>query len=395
MAAHPARNAGLAPDSLVALKAQEDGPRKAPGAKAKHLGGPEAARDAGLRWVTDARPGISRRKAKDTFRFIGKDGEAVSDPETRQRLKALVIPPAWEDVWIAPTANGHIQATGRDARGRKQYIYHPKWLEARDSTKYHRMLDFGRALPRLRKGVRKDLRRHGLGKERVAAAVVYLLDATAIRIGNEEYARENKSFGLTTLRNRHVKVAGTRVRFNFIGKGGKKHEIDLTDRRMAKVLARCAATPGVRLFQHQDAEGGVHALTSSDVNDYLRGLARQPFTAKDFRTWTGSVLAARHLAELPPPATKAEGKRKLTAMLAEVSGVLGNTPTVCRKCYIHPAVIEGYLDGSLSKAWRKGGARWQRGAGDPFESLLLFMLENQTRSSKASVTRSKAKSARP
>jgi DNA topoisomerase I len=220
---------------------------------------------------------------------------------------------------------------------------------------------------------------------------VYLLDATAIRIGNEQYARENKSFGLTTLRNRHVRVRGERVRLAFVGKGGKKHELELHDRRMAKVLARCAATRGQRLFQFLDEQGKAHPLHSADVNDYLRGLTRRPFTAKDFRTWTGSVLAARHLAEMDRPATRAEGKRQLTAMLREVSGVLANTPTVCRKCYVHPAVIEGYLDGSLSNVWRKQGVEWRRGKRDPYESLLLRMLENQTRSSNASDTRSKAK----
>jgi DNA topoisomerase I len=391
VAADSARIDGLARDPVAASASKEDISPEADGAEAEPLDGQEAARRAGLRWVSDTAPGISRKKQNGKFHFIGKDGAPIADPATRGRLESLVIPPAWEGVWITPVPNGHIQATGRDARGRKQYIYHPKWLAARDSTKYHRMRDFGRRLPALRKAVRKDLRRHGLGRERVAAAVVYLLDLTAIRIGNEQYARENKSFGLTTLRNRHVKVHGERVRFTFVGKGGKKHDLELSDRRMAKVLARCAATPGQRLFQFFDDKHQQHALHSADVNDYLRGLTHRSFTAKDFRTWTGSVLAARHLAELEPPKTKTEGKRQLTAMLGEVSGALGNTPAVCRKCYIHPAVIEGYLDGSLSKAWRKNAGQWQRAGRDPYELLLLRMLENQTRSSNASDTRSKAK----
>ena len=381
----------MATNSLVSPESQEDIPPEAIGAEAEPLDGPEAARLAGLRWVSDTAPGITRKKQNGKFRFIGHDGNPVSDPETRGRLDSLVIPPAWESVWIAPVHDGHIQATGRDARGRKQYIYHPKWLKARDSTKYDRMRRFGRSLPAVRKAVRKDLRRHGLCRERVAAAVVYLLDATAIRIGNEQYARENKSFGLTTLRNRHLKVRGERVRFEFVGKGGKKHEIELRDRRMAKALTRCAAMPGQRLFQFVDEGGQPHALHSGDVNDYLRTLTRRPFTAKDFRTWTGSVLAARFLAELPPPSTKAEGKRQLTAMLREVSGLLGNTPTVCRKCYVHPTVIDGYLDGSLSRTWQEKRAQWSTGMRDPYEALLLRMLEKQKRSSNPSDTRSKAK----
>lgn len=392
VAAHSAGTNGVAVlDVAEAAPEEADPPRAAIRAKAGDVTEAETvAREAGLKWVSDRLPGFGRKKRKDSFVYFSPKGDPVSDPVTKERLKALVIPPAWTGVWIASSPRAHIQATGRDAKGRKQYIYHPKWLEVRGEAKYGRMLKFGRALPDIRQAVRKDLRRHGLARERVTAAVVSLLDLTAVRIGNEEYARKNQSFGLTTLQNRHVKVRGSKVRFEFVGKGGKKHEVDLSDRRMAKVLARCAATRGQRLFQYTGEDGQLRPVQSHDVNAYLREVSGRDFTAKDFRTWTASVLAARFLADFDQPQTRTETKRRLNEMLRSVSSVLGNTPTVCRQSYVHPSVLESYLDGTLQKCWRKGRGRWGDGT-EGGEALLLCVLESQKRASRASDTRSKAK----
>ena len=392
MAANPASPNGVAVLDVAEAKAPKANlPRAALRPKDSLSEAEAVAREAGLKWVSDQVPGFRRLKRKDSFVFVSPKGEPVSDAETKARLKALVIPPAWTGVWIAPSPRAHIQATGRDAKGRKQYIYHPKWLEVRGEAKYGRMLRFGRALPAIRQQVREDLRRHGLGKKRVTAAVVSLLDLTAVRVGNEEYARKNKSFGLTTLENRHVRVEGSRVRFQFVGKGGKKHDIDLSDRRMAKVLSRCVATPGSRLFQFEGSDGQLHPVQSNEVNAYLKQASGRDFTAKDFRTWTASVLAAKFLADYEPPQSKAEGKRRLNEMLRSVSGTLGNTPTVCRQSYIHPAVLESYFDGTLRKCWKRGRDRWQADGSGGGEQLLLCVLESQKRASRASDTRSKAK----
>ena len=307
-----------------------------------------AARAAGLRHVSDSRPGITRvAKRGGGFRYTMPDGSPVRSAEELQRIAHIAIPPAWTDVWICPVANGHIQATGRDARRRKQYRYHERWRAYRDVTKYERTVAFGEALPRIRARVDADLRRQDLGRERVLATVVRLLDTTYIRVGNEEYARENRSFGLTTMRDRHVDVRGSRLRFEFRGKGGKKHQVDVTDPRVARVVSRLQDLPGQDLFQWQDEEGGTHSVESDDVNQYIREAAGDDFTAKDFRTWAGTVLAAWGLQELGEFTSQAEAKRQVVAAVESVARELGNTPAVCRRCYVHPAVLDAHLDGAL------------------------------------------------
>ena len=302
-----------------------------------------SAKAAGLRYISDRRPGIARRKTKTGFRYTTADGAPVRDPDTLGRIKSLVIPPAWTDVWISPLANGHLQATGRDARGRKQSRYHPKWRETRDETKYERMAHFADALPLIRERVDHDLGLPGLPREKVLATIVRLMEETHIRVGNEEYARENKSYGLTTMRNKHVEVHGSHITFSFQGKSRVHHTIDLKDRRLARIIQHCEDIPGYELFQYLDDEGNPHSIDSSDVNEYLREITHQHFTAKDFRTWAGSVLAANLLAEFEPWTTATEAKKNVVAAIKRVAERLGNTPSVCRKCYVHPAVLEHYL----------------------------------------------------
>ena len=310
----------------------------------------EAARAAGLRYVTDAAPGIRRKRAGKGFSYVGLDGKPLRDPAELRRIKSLVIPPAWTEVWVCPSPRGHLQATGRDARGRKQYRYHPRWREARDETKYERMIAFGEALPRIRERVERDLALPDLPRQKVLATVVRLLDTTSIRVGNEEYARQNGSFGLTTLRNRHVDVSGSTLRFHFRGKGGKEYHVDLKDRRLARIVKRCQDLPGQDLFQYVDDNGDLQAVGSDDVNEYLREVSGQDFTAKDFRTWAGTVLAARALEGLEAFASETEARRNVVQAIDSVAEQLGNTRAVCRKCYVHPAVIEAYLDRSLTGA---------------------------------------------
>ena len=313
----------------------------------------ESAEEAGLRYVTDASPGISRRHAGKGFSFIGPDGERITDRAKVDWIRGLAIPPAWTDVWICPSSRGHLQATGRDARGRKQYRYHPDWRGVRDDVKYERMLAFGKALPRIRRRVDRDMRRRGLPRERVLAAVVRLLEKTPMRIGNEEYARDNKSFGLTTLRDRHATVGVARIRFKFRGKGGKDHEVELTDARLARIVSRCQDLPGQELFAYLDADGEVRSVESSDVNDYLREISGQEFTAKDFRTWSGTVLAAWALREFTEVDSEAQAKRNVVSAVERVAEWLGNTPAVSRKSYVHPSVIDAYLDGDVVRAARE------------------------------------------
>ncbi len=305
-----------------------------------------SARAAGLRYVTDAEPGITRRRRGRGFGYRGPAGAAVSRAD-RARIRSLAIPPAWTDVWICRSARGHLQATGRDARGRKQYRYHPRWREVRDETKYHRMLAFAEALPAIRAQVDADLRRHALSRERVLATVVRLLDTTTIRVGNDEYARENNSFGLTTMKSRHVTVSGARIAFRFRGKSGRLHDIRFSDPRVARVVKRCQDLPGQHLFQYVGDDGTPTDIGSEDVNDYLRAACGGDFTAKDFRTWSGTVLAAWALEELGEGDTAAEAKRHLVEAVESVSQELGNTPAVCRRCYVHPEVIQAHLDGTL------------------------------------------------
>jgi DNA topoisomerase I len=305
------------------------------------------AREAGLRYVSDTAPGIRRSRKGDDWVFTGPDGTPVRDAEEIQRIRHLAIPPAWTDVWISPRANGHLQATGRDARGRKQYRYHEKWRAIRDEAKYERMVAFGRALPRIRQRVAADLQKDGLPREKVLATVVRLLDTTAIRVGNEEYARENKSYGLTTMRARHATVRGSRVKFEFRGKAGKLHAVAVEDRRLARIVRQCQDLPGHELFQYVDDGGERGAVSSEDVNEYLQEIAGDDFTAKDFRTWVGTVLAACFLRELGAVESEREGRRQVKEAIDRVAKQLGNTPTIARKCYVHPDVIEAHMDGSL------------------------------------------------
>lgn len=308
---------------------------------------PQAAREAGLRYVTGDAPGLTRHPIAKGFRYRGPDGEAVNDPDTLARIAALAIPPAWTDVWICPHPRGHLQATGRDARGRKQYRYHARWRQSRDEVKYERMIRFGQALPAIRARVEADLARPGLPREKILATIVHLLQATMMRIGNEEYARTNKSYGLTTLRVRHVRIDGSEVRFQFRGKSGVQHDVTVADRRLARIIARMRDLPGQDLFQYLDDDGQRHAIGSADVNDYLREISGEDYTAKDFRTWSGTVLAALALAESVPCTCVTEGRKTVVRAIELVAGRLGNTPAICRKCYVHPVVIDAYLDGSI------------------------------------------------
>jgi DNA topoisomerase-1 len=305
----------------------------------------ESAKAAHLRYVTDARPGIRRRRHGKSFTYVDSDGKTVRDKETLKRIRSLVIPPAWSDVWICPIANGHLQATGRDARRRKQSRYHPRWREVRDETKYERMGLFAQVLPKIREHVDEDLALPGLPRERVLATIVSLMESTLIRVGNAEYAKENKSFGLTTMRNRHVEVNGSHITFRFQGKSRVNHTVDLSDRRLANIIRRCADIPGYELFQYLDPEGESHTVDSADVNEYLQSITGDYFTAKDFRTWAGSVLACDLLRELEPFTSATEAKKNVVEVVKSVAQRLGNTPAVCRKCYIHPAVLEAYLNG--------------------------------------------------
>ncbi len=315
------------------------------------------ALEHGLTYVHDHDPGISRIETSRGREYIAADGGRVRDPVVLDRIHRLVIPPAWEDVWICEDAQGHIQAIGRDARGRKQYLYHPSWRSFRDAAKYHRALAFGRALPRLRARIAADMRRHGLPREKVLAAVVRLLQVTLIRVGNDEYVRQNKSFGLTTLRKRHVTLHGAGAVFEFRGKSGIQHKTAFYDRRLARVLARCEALPGQRLFQYVDHDDHRHAIGSAEVNAYLRSAMGEDFSAKDVRTWAGTLTAARALATQPAPTSATEAKRTVATCVKAVAGVLGNTPTVCRRCYIHPAVIDGYERSELSRRLAGHGRR--------------------------------------
>jgi DNA topoisomerase I len=305
------------------------------------------AQTAGLHYVSDTTPGICRQRVGKGFRYLGTDGGVIHDREVLGRVKALAIPPAWRAVWICPDPQGHLQATGRDAKGRKQYRYHPRWRQVRDETKYDRIIAFAQALPQIRARTEQDFARPGLPREKVLAAVVRLLETTLIRVGNAEYTQENGSFGLTTLRDRHVRISGASLRFQFRGKSGIKHAVDLTDRRLARIVKRSQDLPGYELFQYLDDTGERHDIGSMDVNAYLREISDGDFTTKDFRTWAGTVLAAQALQEFEVFDSKTQAKRNVMRAIESVAKRLGNTKTVCRKCYIHPEVVEAYLDGTL------------------------------------------------
>jgi len=307
----------------------------------------DAAEAAGLRYVSDARPGIRRKKTGTGFTYNRADGSKLTEQDVLKRIKALAIPPAWTDVWICPFADGHVQATGRDAKGRKQYRYHARFREVRESTKYEHVVAFADALPSIREKVQEHMSLRGLPREKVLATVVHLLETTLIRVGNDDYAKQNNSFGLTTLKNRHVAVDGNEVRFRFTGKSGKQWSLRVRDRRVAKIIKACQDLPGQELLQYIDEAGSCQDLTSTDVNEYLKEITGKDITAKDFRTWAGTVLAAMALNELEGFDSAAQAKRNLRAAIERVAGKLGNTPTICRKCYVHPEVLNCYMDGKL------------------------------------------------
>jgi DNA topoisomerase I len=338
----------------------------------------DAAESAGLLYVTDERPGIERRRAGDDFSYFKPNGEPLRDEATLERIRKLAIPPAWTGVWICPKPNGHLQATGRDARGRKQYKYHPQFREVRESTKYEHMMDFARALPAIRAKLAQHMALRGLPREKVLATVVHLLETTLIRVGNDDYAKTNKSFGLTTLRDPHVKVEGSELRFQFKGKGGKSWRLRLKDRRIAKIVKACQELPGQELFQYFDENGELKDVTSADVNAYLREITGRDITAKDFRTWAGTVLAALALREFEAFDSQAGAKKNLRAAIERVASRLGNTPTICRKCYIHPEVLSAYTEGALLleiKEQLEAELRADLGALKPEEAAVLALLE--------------------
>lgn len=343
---------------------------------------PDAAEAAGLRYVNDSQPGIGRRKRRSGFEYFDAKGRVIRDEATLTRIRKLVIPPAWTDVWICPRADGHLQATGRDARGRKQYRYHAGWRQTRDETKFDRMIAFGKALPRIRRRVERDLRRRGLPREKVLATVVKLLETTLVRVGNDEYARENKSYGLTTMQDRHVRVRGDAITFTFRGKSGRKHVIDVNNRKLANIVRKCRDLPGYELFQYVDESGEPVDVTSTQVNEYLREIGGEGFTAKDFRTWAGTVLAARALKEFEQFTSEREAKRNLGSAIDAVSRMLGNTPAICRRCYVHPVILRTYLDGSLvARLQRVAEQRLATGIRSlrPEEAAVLVLLRDALR----------------
>jgi len=307
----------------------------------------DAAETAGLTYVSDEEPGIRRKKSGKGFTYLKPDGSKVTDKATLDRIRSLAIPPAYTDVWICAKANGHIQATGRDAKGRKQYRYHPAFREVRESTKYEHMLEFAQGLPAIRKTIDEHMSLRGLPREKVLATVVHLLENTLIRVGNADYVKQNKSYGLTTLRDPHVKVEGGELRFQFKGKSGKTWKLQVKDRRIARIVKACQDLPGQDLFQYLDENGEQQSITSADVNAYLKEITGRDITAKDFRTWAGTVLAALALAEFEEFDNQAKAKKNIRAAIEKVAGRLGNTPSICRKCYVHPEVFSSYLDGEL------------------------------------------------
>jgi DNA topoisomerase-1 len=322
----------------------------------------KSAQIVGLRYVSDEMPGIRRKKAGKVFRYVDAAGKVIRDARQRERIKSLAIPPAWEDVWICPVENGHLQATGRDDRGRKQHLYHSRWREVRDETKFNRMIAFAKALPRIRRRIQKDMALPGLSRDKVLATVVRLLEVSLIRVGNEEYARDNRSFGLTTMRTNHVKVSGTNLRFQFRGKSGKHHTVDVNDRRLARIVKNCQAIPGQDLFQYLDEEENGQGVDSGDVNEYVREISGEEFTAKDFRTWAGTVLTAQALREFDRFESETQAKQNIVEAVKTAAKRLGNTPVICRKCYVHPAILDAYLDGTLAQTLKP------RGEGEPVQA---------------------------
>ena len=338
----------------------------------------EAAAEAGLRYVSDEQPGITRRPSGNGFAYRMPDGSPVRDKARLERIRSLAVPPAYRYVWICPHANGHIQATGRDDKGRKQYRYHPRWREVRDAAKFEHMMEFAAALPGIRARVDADMKKSGMPREKVLATIVHLLETTLIRVGNDDYVRQNGSFGLTTLRNRHVAVDGSELRFSFKGKSGKSWRLGVKDRRVARIVRQCQELPGQELFQYVDADGQPRDVTSDDVNEYLREIAGAEVTAKDFRTWAGTVLAALALQECERFSTQAVAKRNIRAAIEAVSARLGNTPTICRKCYVHPEILDCYLDEALIlEIEAEAEAESDSGTLRPDEAAVLALLRQR------------------
>jgi DNA topoisomerase-1 len=341
----------------------------------------------GLRYVDDSRPGYTRQWTDGAFAYFNTQGKRLTDEAEIKRINALAIPPAYIDVWICPDARGHLQATGRDARGRKQYRYHPQWRETRDATKYERMLAFSAVLPKLRARVGRDLELDGMQRNKVLATVVRLLDTTLIRVGSEEYARENRSYGLTTLRKKHLKVQSGTLRFQFRGKSGIEHDVSVSDARIAKIVKRCMDLPGHDLFQYLDTDGGRHTVSSADINDYLHEITGADFTAKDYRTWAGSVFALAALRKLAWE-TVTEARKHVVGTIKEVAKLLRNTPAVCRKCYVHPAVIEAFEAGELADempAARRSGLKADEA------TLAIFLEREAKRQAREATRKGKAK----
>ena len=338
------------------------------------------AKEMGLRYTSDHVPGITRTRAGESFHYNLPTGKRVKDPAVLSRIKSLVIPPAWSDVWISTLANGHIQATGRDARKRKQYRYHSKWRAQRDESKFQHILAFARVLPKIRRRVATDLRKKEMGRAKIIATVIRLLETTLIRIGNDEYARENHSYGLTTMRNRHVEVKKADISFSFRGKSGKHHDISLHDARLAKIIHECQELPGQQLFSYVEGEETKH-VESSDVNEYLREASGQDFTAKDFRTWIGTVLAATAFRELQEVTSARQAQSNIKMVIESVAKLLGNTPAVCRKCYVHPEVIDAYVQGDTLDAVSQNIAQNLNGRGmahlRPAEAAVLVLLQRR------------------
>ena len=338
-----------------------------------------SAKSAGLRYVSDNSPGLTRRRKGKSFVYLDQKGKKVHDPDVLLRIRQLVIPPAWEKVWICPDEHGHIQAVGRDQKGRKQYRYHPKWREVRDETKYEKMLAFVHALPHIRARVKKDIAKPGLPREKVLATVVRLLETTLIRVGNDEYASNNNSYGLTTLQDRHAKVNGSQVHFRFKGKSGVAHEIELEDPHLAKIVRKCQELPGAELLQYVDENGNAKDIGSGDVNDYLKEITGEDFTAKDFRTWAGTVLAARALQEFEAVDSQARMKKNIVQAIESVAQKLGNTRAVCKKCYIHPAVFDTYLDGTMLQTLGQRARKMDKHLSRlrPEEAAVLVLLQKR------------------
>ena len=354
-----------------------------------------AAKEAGLRYVSDERPGLTRHARGRGVAYRSPTGAAVRDAETLRRIRSLAIPPAWTGVWICPQENGHIQAVGRDARGRKQYRYHARWNEVRDEAKYGRVMAFGEMLPRIRRRVTADLRRRGMSREKVLATVVRLLETTLIRVGNDEYAQQNASYGLTTLHNRHVKVRGRQITFEFKGKSGKKHLIDVRDPQLAKLVRRCQELPGQDLFGYVEDDGTARDVTSEDVNAYLHDIAGGEFSAKDFRTWAGTVLAAISLREFEEFGSEKQAKSNVVQAIEAVAKMLGNTPAVCRRCYIHPEILDSYLTGQTIATLQQSAEQRLRGSLaklKPEEAAVMMLLRERLAQAKRAGGRQRASS---